>query len=456
MTLGMRTDARVRWLPIRRVVIATVLGISLGILASVWGGTYWPWLVGAGAVATTIALVGTRVLPGVLAWVAIQNTVLPYAFTRLSLPTRVWTYSLMLSELATVLALLLWVPVMSRSRKVPQLFFYLIAFFVCSALPIAMHEHGSSFALLNYFRQLAIPLLFGAAGYVYVFGHPDRVAILCRVVVWISVAGAVGAFVDKSLPTSFWTNFGLGNYWIVVKGLPLSYVRDGLPLNMFEVYGQSLIRRAISFYGDPLAAGYSMAIGMAALMWLWERGEANLRTVSILTLALVAGVALTDTRAAYVEIGLLVTVPLLWNQSFRARVPRGWVIAVLTVLVGLGFTVIVQSLLGRNSSISAHLASFSLIPEMIRHPLGINLSGAPEGLAFHVWWTSGLLGLASLALLVEKMGQWLLSSRQFVPFALLLGVAATSFISIEWLGDTSCGAGWALLGAATYLAELAT
>jgi hypothetical protein len=197
-----------------------------------------------------------------------------------------------------------------------------------------------------------------------------------------------------------------------------------------------------------------MAIGFAALVILWYEKLVNTRLAVVLGAILLVGIVLTYTRAAYIEMGVMLVMPWLMSAEFRKRVRIQFIVATGLVVLLLAFKVIKDSMLGRNSSIAAHLYSFQLIPELAIHPLGIGLAGAPEGLLFHLWWTSGIVGVAGFFLLVQYLYKEYRTANNIVAVALLISLLATSVISIELIGDTSCGAGWAILGGALTVPKL--
>lgn len=450
-----------------RVPYVSVLAVGIalgGIIAFVPAPFNALWLGGLIAVLMVGLLAKDTLLIAMFGWISIQNTVLPYLFTQNpSVPTSVWTGMLTLSEVA--LSGYVAIGGMSLPKRAPTgryaWTYALVYSMTAIAFALLRRDGASAFVTLNVLRQLLIPVLFFAAGYIYVKRTQRGFGTLLSVGIIISLIGATGALVDTLLPTAFWQGLGLGNYWVSVKHLPASYVFDGLPLNMFEVYGSSTVRRAISIYGDPLAAGYSIAVGYCALVIMYYIRRKDGRSMSTLafimvSLLLLSGLAVTFTRAGYIIILVMVGLSIVGSRRFRRRVPRWALVAGLLTLIGLAYKVLGDTFRGANSSVLVHLHSVQSIATLLSHPLGfgVNAPGSPEGLLFWMPWTIGLIPTFAWLMWMGQLLSLTLRRKDTILTAYLLAMVSTAFISIELLGDTSMGFAWAVLGGGIALGGL--
>lgn len=435
-----------------------VIGIILGI-ASLPGLTpEVPWTVVAILIVVAGITLKSKILIPIMAWVSVQNILLPFLFTRMPhVSANAWTGLLLVSEVALAMFIAL---ALNKARKDAENFrsdvwTYLLIYTVAALAFSLMRKDGSSlFNYLNVLRELLIPPLFFAAGFLFVRGKEEKVGVLLSSVIAISVLGAVGALVDSFIPNTFWVNWGLGQYWLTVKHLPPAYVSQGLPVNMFELYGSTVVRRSISFYGDPLAAGYSMAIGFGALILKYVRGiDASTRVNGKLyflgAATLLGGIIATYTRAAIVMVIVMIVGVWIGHKGFRKSVPKAVLIGAAIATVVSMYKVLKDTIKGENSSVLVHLHSFSTVPTILAHPLGLGINAplAPEGLVFWMPWTIGLLPLVAFMIWMIFMVRRGITGRNWAFIAFLISLLSTIFISIELLGDTSCGMGWILVGA---------
>lgn len=434
------------------------IGVIIGI-ASLPGLTpEIPWAI----VAILIIIAGVRlrskILIPIMAWVSVQNIVLPFLYTRMPhVSTNAWTGLLLVSEVTlTIFIALAVIPWRKNGASFKSdVWTYVLIYTVIAIVFSLMRKEGSSlFTYLNILRELLIPPLFFTAGFLFVRKEEGKLGTLLSAVIAISVLGAIGAIVDSFIPTTFWVNWGLGQYWLTVKHLPPAYVSQGLPLNMFELYGSTVVRRAISFYGDPLAAGYSMAIGFSALILTYVRQvDASNRVRGKLYLLgailLLSGIVVTYTRAAIIMVVVMVVGVWIGHRGFRKSVPKVILIEAAIAIVASMYKVLKDTITGENSSVLVHLHSFSTFPTVLTHPMGLGITAplAPEGLLFWMPWTIGMLPLVAFMTWMLFMVWRSITSRNWALIAFLISLLSTIFISIELLGDTSCGMGWILVGA---------
>lgn len=432
------------------------VAIAVGVVSAHSGLEVLPLFGGIFAVAL-IGLAGrTKWLVGFLViWLSIQNSLVPFLFTRLgaAVSPPSWTTLLAMPEFVSILIIgtLVVKSFVARSPIVePELHWmglYLFSAFIIAAL---LPHFGSGFFVLNYVRQLTIPTLFFLVGYLVIRVNPRLDVWLLKWAIGVSVAGAVGAIIDVGLLTThFWVAWGLGAYLLTVKHMPITTVVNGLPLNMFELYGDHLVRRAISFYGDPLAAGYSLATGFIALcMSVLESRDRRRRSVWLYGALLLLGVILTFTRAGLVMIAVALYVMWRHSPEFRNYIGVGRLLLLALGAGALVSRVIIDSVTGRNSSASHHLHSFATLPTLLVHPLGFGVGapGSPEGLIFNMWWFVGIAPTALFVLWIRSVGLKLYKYRSWSYIALLIAMLATAVISTELLDDTACGLAWVLIG----------
>lgn len=448
-----------------RIVAWIVVGAAIGL--SIAGGlkSFFPWLTAAILLLLLGIILRSKLIMAVMAWVACQNIVLPYLFTRIpNEPSTIWTGLLVLPELAMGLVVILSLVNTRTSRALhSDVWPYVLVYVGLAAIFSLVRKDGLNlFQYLNFLRQVFIPPLFFTAGFVFVRQRPHFLDLLLKSAVAISIVGAIGALVDLFVPTSFWVSWGLGEYWIVVKHIPLASVANGLPLNMFELYGSTLIRRAISIYGDPLAAGYSMAVGFGALIILYVRAlrrdiprpKGGWYVLGASTL--IAGILVTYTRAGLLMSILMVAILWTMDRDFRRKVPRTLLVSGVLAVGAVMSKVIKDSVAGKNSSVVVHLRSFLTVPSLLAHPfgLGINATPAPEGLVFWVPWTIGIIPLVAFLVWMAYLMRWTVRTKSVATLAFLISILSTSFVSIELLGDTSCGMAWLILGGCVSLAPI--
>lgn len=384
---------------------------------------------------------------------SVQNGIVPLLWHFSNTQGWVWTYILALPEVvaAAYLAMRLLdgalAPQGLARWSVPAIIFAASGCFIA----IVVHTDATTLSRVLYARGLAVPLLFAGMGYAYANGSAHRLRALLALVSIISTIGAALVLIDHFfVPIQFWDNIGLGAYWIEVKHWPAATVYSGLPGNMFEGYGGQVIRRAIGLYGDPLAAGYSMAIGFGALVALSvERVHRGKRTGWLwLWMALIgAAILVTYTRTAYAMVVLALLSALALDRVWRRRIPKLGILAgVLAGIAAVG-TVIVATIHGQNGSVLIHLAAFKTILPGLGHPVGIGYSGTPEGTYTSVLWVDGPIVLGLLLVFLNAVrprgsGPYSVGARAIFVALLVSGLA-----SAEMFTDTACGAGWVIIGA---------
>jgi hypothetical protein len=140
-------------------------------------------------------------------------------------------------------------------------------------------------------RNAAVPFVAALTG--LLLRDRERRWLVPRAVLLIAAA-AVYSLVEYLLPVSFVRDvIGVGQYWTDVKeqGFHLSPKRTGLPGNFFT---SGDMRRLSGSFGDPLAAGYTLAMG-TVLAFLSERRRETWPCLVVLGIALL----LTFTRGGW-------------------------------------------------------------------------------------------------------------------------------------------------------------
>ncbi len=440
------------WAVLAGVVIGGLavksIGVSVGIIAVV-------------VVSGLAIAVRERILIVAAAWEAVQNVLVPFLFGRLpQVPAAVWTGLLGTSEFLTIAfifgslyrdAVSLHVRIQSFPRS-QGLFIYATCAVVFA---VARRDGATLFALLSDIRMLLVPPLFFVAGRMFTRGNQNRLRLLLRVAVTISIIGGLGAILDSKLPSSLWVWWGLGRYWIVVKHVPITSVAFGLPSNMFETFGTHVVRRAISIYGDPLAAGYSLGVGVICLMLLYQReiriGQLSRRRSMFFAcglFVLLIGIFVTYTRAGLLMVLVAAMVLMAVDREMRRSVSKT-VIAVGVALTLVIFGKVIRDTFnGRNGNALAHLNALNSLPTLFTHPLGFGLPAglsSPEGFLW-MWWTIGAVPLVAFLAWMVSTAINAARTGQSGLLALCLALLATTPVSIEILGDTPCGLAWMVMG----------
>lgn len=427
------------WL-LRRVAVAVAGGVVAGIVAAHMYSITLGLCASVLLVAVAVWL-KERSVPFVLWWVASQNFVVPFLYARLgsySQESAIWTGLVASSEAFCLVFLgINWLGV-KRAPWWGASVAYIVAVLFFEGIQPGLH-----FSSLNSIRSGMIPVIFCLLGAVYVSmqGHTEDVVIgMARTVGWISIVGAGSVLIDHFFMSSaFWSQtMKLAQYWVDVKHLPATYVVNGLPGDIVKVYSGRIIRRGVGIYGDPLAAGYSMAIG--SICFLFSERNRRLWWYAAYGV-IVAAVIMTGTRAAMVMI-VIGVVGYLWSNGIR----KGWLLGVLVVagIVYGGYPLIAAAIHG-TGDVEGHLRSFAHLPAMLRHPLGDKSLGTTlEGALFDYWDQGGILLVVPAIIFMRRLYKCMPPGIGRTVFWALI---VTAPISFELLGDTSCGAGWVIIGA---------
>jgi hypothetical protein len=265
----------------------------------------------------------------------------------------------------------------ARDDHLPRWFIAMGVLLLAAGLPgivIGLHSAGLGDLALSV-RNAAVPFIAGLTGLLL---RPDERRRVATVGVPIVATAAVASLVEYALPLSFVRDtVGVGEYWADVKRQMYHLDPDGsgLPGNFFTSDG---VRRLSGPFGDPLSAGYALAVTLVVLV-LSDRSR---RTVPLATL-LGVSLLLTFTRGGWIIAagGLApVAVVLLLRQPRRRQTlllagaaVAGAVVAALPPMNGYLTTLFS----GRDDSTRGHLNA-------ILHSRGYSYSALGNG-----WGSSG-------------------------------------------------------------------
>ncbi|SDW80866.1 hypothetical protein SAMN04489725_11574 [Alicyclobacillus hesperidum] len=384
----------------------------------------------------------------ILVWIATQNAIVPFLFFRSQESPTFWTEVLAASQVTVILVVIthFFFNTWAGRRRSPAFISSAILYSIVLVLIAVLHRGTNLFSSFNSAREAMVPALYLSLGFMISKSESSRVGLL-RTIAGLTVVGAVFALVDAIfLGTRFWSNIDLGQYWIQVKHTPAYEVVNGLPGNLYENYDGVILSRAISFYGDPLAAGYSMALGYAALLFLYERSKRfkNLYLASIFVV--LAGISVTYTRAAYIIVAIETLSLAIYWRSANKRIPRLLLLSVPLIIILLA-----DKVLTANGSVLLHLQAMSFLPYLLSHPLGTGAGtlGGPEGAYLQIWYQYGILPL--ILFMIFMYNVYVFVKRSPTPYSyvgagILVALVVSGFISEEMLTDTACSIGWVLLG----------
>jgi len=173
---------------------------------------------------------------------------------------------------------------------------------------------------------------------------------------------AIYALIEYALPPSFLTDvIHVGQYWRDVKLQPRflwNYPGIGLlPGNSFVSLDANSTRRLAGSFGDPLAAGYLLAIGITIGLAL---PKTRLRILALGPIA--AALALTFTRAGWI-IALLGVCGFVFSARSRRVVAAGigvFALSPLIILAVPAFRAYILAILnGQNGSTLGHLQALT-------------------------------------------------------------------------------------------------
>ncbi len=315
---------------------------------------------------------------------------------------------------------------------------------------VDMVSSGPSLELVFSARNLAEPLLGLAIG--LLLTAQERGWFL-RAMAWTIAVGAGVSLVEYLLPARWWYQdlLRVPAFWTEVKQQPqfLWPFPDAgtLPGNFYTALLGGGARRLAGPFGEPLAAGYLLGVGVVAVVWT-ERHWRRLALLGVTGAALL----LTFTRAGWLIAAAALVPWAVWVVRAQ-RGTRRWAYAGVAVLSVLAVLVAVPGVRryvgevfsGQNSSTSGHLSSLEQLVRFHYSLLGTGLgsSGAAVGLgnesvlATMVLQLGALLGLGYLvgtvALLWFARTRWV-GGQAVVTYVLLLGcVAAAWFTSEQWI-----------------------
>jgi hypothetical protein len=177
-------------------------------------------------------------------------------------------------------------------------------------------------------RNAAVPFVAALTG--LLLRDRERRWLVPRAVLLIAAAAAY-SLVEYLLPVSFVRDvIGVGQYWTDVKeqGFHLSPKGTGLPGNFFT---SGDMRRLSGSFGDPLAAGYTLAMG-TVLAFLSERRRETWPCLMVLGIALL----LTFTRGGWLlVIASLATLAVIKLSRLGWRERLGFGLAAVAAVVVL-------------------------------------------------------------------------------------------------------------------------
>jgi hypothetical protein len=425
--------------------------------------TALPLIIMAVIVFSSFTILRKHLILILLVWINIQNSLIPYLYSHTDYKPIVWTIIITLPFIIPVLFTLFWVvkKIVSKDKVFPKWFVVGVIYSIFSTIFIFLHiSNGNLTGMLTYLRALFVPFVYVVVGFIYTNGSKEKLKTMLRIMSIISILGAIFSVIDYYYITpEFWAStVGLGKYWLDVKLLDSRYVLNGeLPLNFYTNSGDIYLRRAISFYGDPLAAGYSIATGLIAWLMLrlgfTKKKKNRFITLTVLGI-LVVGISFTYTRAAYIIIFIALMYLLLFSKSFRKLFPKIGYVLIIGILFFFGGKYITDSLHGDNSSAVIHTQSVAVIPSLLAHPFGTGqYLFAPEGTYQSFLWTVGII--PTIAFIV-----WLLTlfpkQKDFtseIGKGILLALVVSGFISFQMM-NTSCSFAWVIVGGVLSLSEI--
>lgn len=434
--------------------VTIVIAIICGLFSSLFY-KFIPITIALVIIFTCLVLLRKQFVLIFMIWISLQNFVIPLIYAHTSFSPFIWTLIISISVIVpAIISLLCITNMLKENGTVPKWvfmsFIYMFIILVCSSPYIT--KGGDLVSTVYYYRSLFMPLLFVIVGYYYSAGEKKQYRDLLRIISIISILGAIFAIIDSLFITiDFWRNVaGLGVYYTEVKHLGAEYILNGLPSNFFTLSGTTLLRRAISFYGDPLAAGYSMVIGLGA--WLMLRlgieeknTKSNLVTIIIIFIIII-GISLTFTRAAYIMIASIICYLLFNSKDFRKMFPKIAYILIIGVLLYFGGSYINESIHGNNSSAIIHTNSVMSIFKLLSNPLGTGrFLETPEGTFQSILWTIGVMPVIAFVIWIWTIFPDKHTLAGNIGRGIIWAFIISAFISYQIMG-TSCSFGWMMIG----------
>lgn len=409
-----------------------------------------------GLAVAVFAVSRQRLLVGAVWWAATQNLVVPLLWRLHVLNHRTAIACLTLSECLCALCVIqaLLQCLKDRVFRIGAVDYLFACFSWIVLLRVGFSApHVPVLVRLQAARPLLTPVLYYAAGRTVAWSR----SLLSAMVLPSVVAAVAGCVSFLMFGNHVWDWLQIGRYWIDVKGMPASFLQNGLPGNFFSHTGP----RMATTYGDPLATGYALAIGTGFLL------VTRWRQRPIWMLAVMCGaaaIALSGTRAGIVILGAaLVTVGFTDSSRWVRR--ASWLAVVGAI--GVMFKKLAASISGQSGSLAMHLvelrSNFLHVPWLIGTGVGTAgawsgtyaaISGVGDSAFFETLAQVGVAGAAlftaaTLVIVVTNIRRRTVVNK--VLGALMLASLASAFISAQLLSDTSCALLW--IGAGTLMAS---
>jgi O-antigen ligase len=356
-------------------------------------------------------------------------------------------------DAAAVLLLLVLLVRARRCRQALHGLPFVALLLLLSLLPAvvrALTEPGFVDAGLS-LRNAVVPFLAGATA--LLLRRDERRVALRGSILLVSVAAAY-ALVEYLLPVSFVRDvIGVGTYWSNVK--EQSFLLDprgsGLPGNFFTSSGT---RRLSGSFGDPLSAGYVLAV-VVVLVVLSRRSRATWFVLAVTIPALL----LTLTRAGWIIAACALAPTAI--RAFMTAGARGRAAIVAAPFVAIALVFLLQPsrtylrniFSGRDGSTLGHIDALAAwdnhdysIWGSGLGTVGAAIGTGTESVALTIGLQIGLLGLvfylaALVVIAIQGSRRWGRSgfSREYVGAC--IGVAVSMVLSEQLL---TFNAGWPL------------
>jgi hypothetical protein len=457
-----------------RAVIAPGLGLATGVALILLGagvGSSLVALAGTFALALTVALVLPVELAIVVAlyWLILQNLVLPAMFSSGVFPAPMIRIMVGIKEMVFVSILgrlILRIRMQRRDFTLRGVDWWFIAFTVFAACHLFLPGSlGFGDKLLALRVVLIQPLLF-FTGRLFVIGQDQDErfrAVNGQVMVLGTITAVAGLVLFFFVGLELWQELRVGAYWTEVKGLPESFVDNGLPGNFIREFDETR-PRLVSFPGDPLATAYFLFF--VAVLYLPALRHRPRWLVPGFVAVLAALVA-TNTRAAL--LGLIVAIYFY----ARRRAARAW----LAPLSALGATagllafpavrsVVLSTITVSDASSAGHvelslqglleLRNTGLVEAFIGRGLGIaggftaaadQVMGVLENIYLSLFAQLGITGVVLfLAATIAALRVPVRSPEEQAVKAAGIGLLVTGLVSEQIMTATSAGPFWLLLG----------
>lgn len=266
----------------------------------------------------------------------LQNIILPWWYTRSWIDEGTARSLLVVKELLLLatLAYAAWRTVATHRFGLPAPVKWALAYCAVFALRVALGVSilGEPLGLeIRLLRSFMLPALVTIAGYLAAYHVPAIRRVFAKVsLATLLVCGVVSLLLFFLPPAAFWQNdINIALYNVNVKGDPewtvaLDLGVSGTGLGR-EAFAWLSSFRLIGTFGDPLTAGFNLALGAALALYAANRG---LRVAPVVVL-LGAATVLTFSRSAWI---LLAVVFLYGSLARRQYVRLGLFVAAATVI----------------------------------------------------------------------------------------------------------------------------